>query len=123
VHVNLDAWSVNTTSSGSVKLYIRRVANVAELRRVLAEAGVPAVVYTDESCWNPDQIRNSAWSGPPAVDRGGLYLTIHPAAIPAGAEVEIVLHFFHGRVNGGGMGLAWRSHVRACPVTQSPSGS
>jgi hypothetical protein len=44
VHVNLDAWSVNTTSTGQVELTVRELQDQALLEQTLANAGVPAIV-------------------------------------------------------------------------------
>jgi hypothetical protein len=56
VHVNLDAWSVNTTASGQVTVTIRDLKDPALLRQTLAEAGVPAIVTSGEVC-APAQIK------------------------------------------------------------------
>jgi hypothetical protein len=91
VHVNLDAWSVNTLPGGLVYVDVRELVNPTLLRQTLAAAGVPAIVTFGEFC-----------SGTPAGDSGNLQLvlgkaalggepklTINPAGIPAGSELSI----------------------------------
>jgi len=91
VHVNLDAWSVNTLPGGLVYVDVRELVNPTLLRQTLAQAGVPAVVTFGEFC-----------TGTPGGDNGNLQpilgkaalggepkLTIKPAAIPAGSELSI----------------------------------
>jgi hypothetical protein len=86
VHVNLDAWSVNTTASGAVNVDIREFDHPAELRQTLAEAGVPAVVYFGAICWPAGPMVDSTKA---ISDQGGNTFTVYPAKIPAGAELEI----------------------------------
>ncbi len=50
VHVNLAAWSVNTTSAGLVDITIRDLKDPALLRQALADAGVPAMVTFGKVC-------------------------------------------------------------------------
>ena len=50
VHVHLAAWSVDTNPDGSVTFKLRSVSHPARLQRVLAEAGVPAMVRSGEIC-------------------------------------------------------------------------
>jgi hypothetical protein len=91
VHVNLDAWSVNTQPNGLVYVDVRELVNPVLLRQTLARAGVPAIVTFGEFC-----------TGAPGGDAGNLQqvlgktalggepkLTINPAAIPAGSELSI----------------------------------
>jgi hypothetical protein len=91
VHVNLDAWSVNTLPGGLVYVDVRALVEPALLRQTLAQAGVPAIVTFGEFC-----------TGTPGGDNGNLQpilgkaalggepkLTIRPAAIPAGSELSI----------------------------------
>lgn len=96
VHVNLDAWSVNTTSTGQVELTVRELQDQALLEQTLADAGVPAIVHFGEFCGAADQADNlTGTTGThvlgPAVTRGGalLAITISPAAIPSGAKIDI----------------------------------
>jgi hypothetical protein len=91
VHVNLDAWSVNTLPGGLVYLDVRELVQPALLRQTLAQAGVPAIVTFGEFCTGPsggdtgnlDQVLGKAAPG------GAPKLTIRPAAIPAGSELSI----------------------------------
>jgi hypothetical protein len=50
VHVHLAAWSVDTNPNGTVTFKLRNVSHPARLQRVLAEAGVPAMVRSGEIC-------------------------------------------------------------------------
>ncbi len=50
VHVHLAAWSVDTNPDGTVTFRLRSVSHPAQLQRVLAEAGVPAMVRSGEIC-------------------------------------------------------------------------
>src|SRR5215468_7498231 len=50
VHVHLAAWSVDTNPNGTVSFKLRNVSHPARLQRVLAEAGVPAMVRSGEIC-------------------------------------------------------------------------
>jgi hypothetical protein len=92
VHVNLVAWSVNTSASGKVYVDIRELQNPALLRRTLADAGVPAIVTFDEICTSAGgrdggqylhQILGKASVG------GEARLVISPAGIPHGSELSI----------------------------------
>jgi hypothetical protein len=91
VHVNLDAWSVNTVAGGLVYVDVRELSDPVLLRQTLARAGVPAVVTFGEFCTgasgagtgNPQQVLGKA------VNDGEPKLTINPAAIPAGSELSI----------------------------------
>jgi hypothetical protein len=90
VHVNLDAWSVNTTSTGIVDLTIQELFDPAQLRTVLAQAGVPAVVKLGQVC-------TGKWTVPQATQvlrghrtsTGAIIESINPAAMPRGSEVVI----------------------------------
>jgi hypothetical protein len=90
VHVNLDAWSVNTLSSGLVYVDIRELREPGLLRQTLARAGVPAIVTFGKFCTGPSGGNSQDLRqilGKSAV--GGGRLTINPAAIPAGSELSI----------------------------------
>ena len=50
VHVHLAAWSVDTNPDGTVTFKLRSVSHPARLQRVLAQAGVPAMVRSGEIC-------------------------------------------------------------------------
>jgi hypothetical protein len=91
VHVNLDAWSVNTLPSGLVYVDVRELREPALLRQTLATAGVPAIVTFGEFCTgasggNAGNLQHilgkTALGGEPK-------LTINPAAIPAASELLI----------------------------------
>jgi hypothetical protein len=58
VHVNLDAWSVDTTSTGQVELTLRELRDQALLERTLADAGVPAIVNFGKFCEPVNQADN-----------------------------------------------------------------
>jgi hypothetical protein len=91
VHVDLDAWSVNTLSTGLVYVDIRQLREPVLLRQTLAKAGVPAIVTFGEFCTgasggdagNLQQVLGKTALG------GEPKLTINPAGIPAGSELSI----------------------------------
>jgi hypothetical protein len=91
VHVNLDAWSVDTLSSGLVYLDVRELQNPVLLRQTLAAAGVPAIVTFGQFCTGPNgggfqdlrQVLGKTAAG------GEPKLTINPAGIPQGSELSI----------------------------------
>jgi hypothetical protein len=88
VHVNLDAWSVNSTAHGTVDVTIRDLSHPEELRQALAEAHVPAVVRFGELCTASAAavIRAQAVMARSQNRNGDVVFEIHPAAIPPGAE-------------------------------------
>ena len=91
VHVNLDAWSVNTLPGGLVYVDVRELQQPTLLRQTLAQAGVPAVVAFGEFCTDGsgdnrttvEQVLGKTAQG------GEPKLTINPSAIPAGSELSI----------------------------------
>jgi hypothetical protein len=91
VHVNLDAWSVNTLSNGKVYVDVRELQDPAQLRQTLADAGIPAIVTFGEFCTGPsksdDQYLHQTL-GKASVG-GEAKLTIDPAGIPHGSELSI----------------------------------
>ena len=96
VHVNLDAWSVNTTSAGQVGLTVRELRDQALLEQTLADAGVPAIVNFGKFCGAADQADNltgttgTHFLGRPVTSGGALLaIIINPAAIPSGGKVDI----------------------------------
>jgi hypothetical protein len=96
VHVHLDAWSVNTTSTGQVELTLRELQDRALLEQTLAQAGVPAIVNFGQFCGAADQADNltsttgTHFLGRPVARHGALLaLTINPSAVPARATVDI----------------------------------
>lgn len=91
VHVNLDAWSVNTLSSGLVYVDVRELQNPGLLRQTLADAGIPAIVTFGEICTEPNGGGTENLQqiiGKTAAD-GEARLTINPAGIPHGSELSI----------------------------------
>jgi hypothetical protein len=105
VHVNLDAWSVNTAANGTVELTIKQLRDKAELEKALATAGIPAVVSFGEVCQaadgsNPSVIRKvlGISNGQGVTSSGGI--TIHPAAIPSGDELAIDTYGANGKESG-----------------------
>jgi hypothetical protein len=95
LHVTMDAWSVSKTPAGQVELTLRELKNQALLEKALADAGVPAIVRFGEFCEAADQPDNLTGSvrdpfGPPQGWRGILLaITINPAAIAPGTEVDM----------------------------------
>jgi hypothetical protein len=88
VHVNLAAWSVNTSSTGVVNVTIRELKDPAGLSKTLADAGVPVVLTSGPVCTSGDQLQL------PRVVRklpgpGELMIKINPQAMPAGTELVI----------------------------------
>lgn len=101
VHVNLAAWSVNTTPTGKVELALRELQNQALLEQTLAAAGVPAIVNFGKFCEPVNQADDltattgTRFIGGPARNAEGLAaIVINPAAIPAGATVVIGVEDF-----------------------------
>jgi hypothetical protein len=91
VHANLDAWSVNTGTSGTVYVTIRELRDPAALRAALAKAGVPAVVSFGEFSGASRQAELPQLHQVLGITNrsAGLLLTIKPAAMPAGSELDI----------------------------------
>jgi hypothetical protein len=111
VHVNLAAWSVNTTSTGVVDVTIYQMTQPKLLGQTLAAAGVPALITLGAICYSPTgdasasvikqvivlpvpvpnggelgrRVQPGGAGGMPAVAMFG----IRPAAIPPGDEVNI----------------------------------
>jgi hypothetical protein len=93
VHLNLAAWSVNTTSTGQVDVTIRQLKDPARLRQTLALAGIPVVLTSGSVCTGPEDdvykvVRKHA-------DPSEVFLTITPAAMPAGTELVIGIGTLH----------------------------
>ena len=88
VHVNLAAWSVNTSPTGLVKVTIRELKDPARLSKTLADAGVPVALTSGKVCTSGDELQLSRvvrkLPGP-----GGLVIKINPKAMPAGTELVI----------------------------------
>ena len=107
MHVNLDAWSVNTLSSGLVYVDVRELQNPGLLRRTLADAGIPAIVTFGEICTEPngggtDNLQQII--GKTAAD-GEARLTLNPAGIPQGSELSIGIVSVSRSKGGGGQGF------------------
>ena len=127
VHVNLDAWSVNTTPAGLVDVTIREMKDPARLRQALADAGVPAMLTFGRVC--------TAVSGDlpqlPQVlhkvgGQGAVVLTINPSAMPAGTELVIGIDIFRQGSEQGvaaGFGLIKDGSALACHTPQTKAGS
>ena len=101
VHVNLAAWSVNTTSTGQVELTLRELQDRARLEQTLAGVGVPAIVNFGTFCEPVNQADNlTATTGTHfiqrPVGRDGVLagILIDPAAIPSGVTVDIGVEDF-----------------------------
>jgi hypothetical protein len=101
VHVNLAAWSVNTTSTGQVELTLRELRDQDRLEQTLADAGVPAIVNFGQFCEPVSQADNlTATMGTHfiqrPVGRAGVLvgILIDPAAIPSGVTVDIGVEDF-----------------------------
>jgi hypothetical protein len=95
VHVNLEAWSVNATSAGLVKVTIRQLKDPARLSQTLADAGVPVRLTFGRVC---SPVSGDLPQLPQVLHklagRGDLVLTIDPAAMPAGTELVIGIGTF-----------------------------
>jgi len=90
VHVNLAAWSVNTTSAGQVDVTIRQLKDPARLSRTLADAGVPVKLTLGKVCTAPDELKLSRVVRKlPSPQDGDVLLKINPAAMPPGTELVI----------------------------------
>ena len=88
VHVNLAAWSVNTSSTGVVNVTIRELKDPAGLSKTLADAGVPVVLTSGRVCTSGDQLQLSRVVRK-LPGQGGLMIKINPKAMPAGTELVI----------------------------------
>jgi hypothetical protein len=101
VHVNLDAWSVNTGANGSVTIAVRQLLDKAALEKALAAAGIPAVVIFGGSCLFKDfgtasePTRKLTGDGKTFVRNlaKGRFITLYPAGIPSGDDVAIEMTY------------------------------
>lgn len=106
VHLNLAAWSVNTSPNRTVTFVVKKMADPARLEHVLASAGVPAIVRFGENCRAQGKtlplrgvVSGPTYVGgphgkPPWHAGGRTYLewwayAITPAAMPAGSRFMI----------------------------------
>jgi hypothetical protein len=126
VHVNLAAWSVNTTSDGLVNVTIRELKDPAGLGKTLADAGVPVKVTSGRVCASADEARL------PQVVRklpgtGDVVLTINPKAMPAGTELVIGIGRFgsgpHRGMIAAAFGLTKQGVPLDCHGTKAGAGS
>lgn len=89
VHVNLDGFSVNTTSDGLVNVTIGDLKDPAKLRAALAQAGIPAIVNVGKYCYAAHvvlpQLQNIVRHETP----GGTVWLLNPAAIPPGTKLSM----------------------------------
>jgi hypothetical protein len=89
-HVNLAAWSVNTTSGGKVNVTIRQLKDPARLSQTLAEAGVPVKLTSGRVCTGSSgDLQLAQVVRKLASPRGDVVLSINPAAMPDGTELVI----------------------------------
>jgi len=130
VHVNLDAWSVNTTPAGLVDVTIRELRDPALFIRTLAEAGVTAVVSSGEFCLPATTqsrfTRQLVHVLRQSTNGGKVVLTIDPAAMPAGSELDIgIVPAGRGLVAAFGLVEKGAALTRCSPVMSSlsPSGA
>jgi hypothetical protein len=91
VHVNLEAWSVNTTSAGKIDVTIWQVKDPARLSHTLAEAGLPVKLIDGIVCTpaSGEESKLSHVVRKLPSPRGDVVLRIDPAAMPAGKELVI----------------------------------
>jgi len=147
VHVHLAAWSVDTNPNGTVTFKLRNTAQPTRLQRVLAQAGVPAMVRRGEICLAqgrhvllPTQGIVKVTGATVTVDGrptqpGSVFLlmgghgaskplswswTITPAKIPQGARFVISAVPGH-RVSPDHIRAAWEFVPGSAPVTCAKS--
>ena len=88
VHVNLAAWSVNTSSTGVVNVTIRELKDPAGLSKTLADAGVPVVLTSGRVCTSGDRLQLSRVVRK-LPGQGDLVIKINAKAMQAGTELVI----------------------------------
>jgi hypothetical protein len=123
VHVNLDAWSVNTAANGTVELTMRQLEDKAELERILAAAGVPAVVAFGGNCRAADGSHPSGSGLPHVMGRAVANhrnITIKPAAIPSGDELSIGIYYGPGGKKSGSFVFVFSLAPQGVALTCSP---
>ena len=148
VHVHLAAWSVDTNPDGTVTFKLRNTSQPARLQRVLAQAGVPAMVRRGEICLargrhvllptrgivkvtGPTVYANGRPTQPGSVfllmgghGAGGKPLnwswTITPAKIPQGARF-VISAIPGNRVSPDHIQAAWEFVPASTPVTCAKS--
>jgi hypothetical protein len=90
VHVNLDAWSVDSTSSGRVTVTIHELRDPTLLGRTLAAAGIPAIVTTGRLCGTGKSLPGTSVILARGDGKaGGTVLIINPTAMPTGSELTL----------------------------------
>jgi hypothetical protein len=121
VHVNLAAWSVNTTPAGLVDITIRELKDPALLRQTLAGAGVTAVVNLGRLCTPESTVRGGEHVLVEANGgRGGpVELRVNPAEMPAGSELVISI-FGPSKATGGELRSGWALAKDGSPLDCGP---
>ncbi|GAA0393831.1 hypothetical protein GCM10009530_51590 [Microbispora corallina] len=119
VHVNLAAWSVNTSPDGVVEVTIRELKDPAGLTKTLADAGVPVVLTSGHVCSSPDDKLQVSEVVHKLPGDGGLAMAIDPEAMPAGTELVIGIGTLHvGGIEDGpaaALGLEKKGSPLNCP--------
>ena len=92
----LAAWTVAKQVNGDIKVTLRQLSDPSGLQSTLRADGVPANVTSlgqhDPSCQPyamTQALFESVYEGQKAAGSGATILTIHPAALPSGAGVQI----------------------------------
>jgi hypothetical protein len=133
VHVNLAAWSVNTTSAGVVDVSIHQLARPKLLGQTLAAAGVPALITFGAVCYSPagdaspavtERVIVPAVFIPKFPSPGGIGFGIRPADIPAGDEVNIGIQEIQsdGLPGNWGVGVNTEGSQLSCNLVPSYDG-
>jgi hypothetical protein len=103
VHVNLAAWSVDTSGHGTVAVTVRELTHAAQLQQALTRAGVPAIVVFDRGCLTPQNQNAFRQTAPRfltlTVQPPGYIVT--PSHIPAGDKILISIVSVTGRSGSG----------------------
>lgn len=118
VHVNLAAWSVNTSPNGLVKVTIHELKDPARLAKTLADAGVPVVLTSGHVCASSDDQLQVSQVVRKLPGRGDLVITINPKAMPAGTELVIgigTLRIGSQQVPAAAFGLEKKGSPLNCP--------
>jgi hypothetical protein len=123
VHVDLAAWSVNTTGTGVVEVTIRQMDNLKLLGKTLQDAGVPSLITSGAICSPraddvPAAVQNAVIVNPSDLPRG-VMIGIRPAAIPAGHEMSISQMGIGGA---GGFGVIKAGDQLSCTVVPTYDG-
>jgi hypothetical protein len=120
----LTGWTVRTEANGTVVVTVAQLGNKAELQRVLAEHGIPAVVYAGpKECDVADsEVALGGRAMKPSTSvidgRSQMVLDIKPSAMPRGTEMLFnIVTNKAGVVRGGGGELIYDG----APVTCTPA--